>query len=45
MKKDKILTKKDKSNKSEKAEGEVKDIYFIFLYSRKQPENPEGFCF
>lgn len=45
MKKDKTSTKKEKSKKPEKTEGEVKDIYFILLYPRKQPENPEEFVF
>ena len=26
-------------------EGKVKDIYFILLYPRKQPENPDEFAF
>ena len=26
-------------------EREIKDIYFILLYPRKQPENPDEFAF
>jgi len=47
--KDESSSKKGKSGhkkkEKEKSEGEVKDIYFMIFYPRKQQEKPDEFAF
>ena len=45
IKKNKPSNKKEKSKKIETDESEIKDIYFIILYPRKEQEKPYEFTF